>query len=47
MTRDKNLLNEIKNNVKGNVTFSDDVKGKIIGICNISSKYSNIIKNVL
>ena len=47
MTGDKNLLNGIKNGVKGNVTFGDDAKGKIIGIGNISSKYSNIIENVL
>ena len=47
MTGDKNLLHEIKNYVKGNVTFGDDTKGKIIGIGNISSKYSNIIENVL
>ena len=29
------------------MTFGDDAKGKIIGISNISSKYSNIIENVL
>ena len=28
------------------MTFGDDAKGKIIGIGNISSKYSNIIENV-
>ena len=29
------------------MTFGDDAKGKIIGIGNISSKYSNMIENVL
>ena len=47
MTGDKNLLNRIKSDVKGNVTFGDDAKGKIIGIGNISFKFSNIIENVL
>lgn len=28
MTGDKNLLSEIKNSVKENVTFCDDAKGK-------------------
>ena len=47
MTGNRKLLSNIKECERGDVTFGDNQKGRVIGIGNVSSKYDNFIKNVM
>ena len=47
MTGNRKLLSNIKECERGDVTFGDNQKGRVIGIGNVSSKYDNFIENVM
>jgi ribosomal protein L1 len=47
MTRNHNILTKFKEKDRGNVTFSNNDKSKIIGIGNFEYEKSNMIENIL